>query len=189
MTYLLPYRALLRGRAHPVRPATRDEEGLFILERDDERVSFDEPADLLSLVAHGEEVTADFDTFALVISRGSNGRPLYLARAQGVEGAQSPDDELACWTLLDALGDARAPRACFFCRWSDVEPSSGWGNLGCAVAHADAYDAVATSSDARRRKWGHTAMLSWVMEWHSCERFEVRPYGYGYRGRPMTVKR
>ena len=187
MSYLLPYKALLRGRSYPVRPATAAEEGLFTLELDTTCVSIDEPSDLVAVVEQGAEATADFGAFLLVMWRAPDGRLRYRARTQDVSGSASPDDETACWSLLDALGDARAPRACFFCRWSDVEPSTGWGHLGCAVDHSEDYHAVATSSDARRRKWGPQSLLTWVMEWHSCPRFEVRPLGYGYRGRPSPT--
>jgi hypothetical protein len=180
----IPYRAIVRGTPHLVRPAVDEETGNYTLELGDARIHVDHPADLLAAVTDGEEVTADFETFSLTVRRAEDGRPRYRASAQGVTGPEDKDEEIACWRLLDLLGDENAPVACFFCLWSEVEPSTGWGNLGCAIKYADTYHDIATSTDTRRRKYGPSGMLDWVTEWHRCERFEVRPYGYGYRGRP-----
>ncbi|MBL8952329.1 MAG: hypothetical protein JNK82_16235 [Myxococcaceae bacterium] len=180
-----PFTAIIGGHRFTVRGATRDEPGNFTLCFGEQRVEVDDPEDLLAVVATGEEVIADFGRFALTLSRPAGGRVQYTAHAAGVKGPAADDVELACWGLLELLGDERAPRACFFCRWSEVEPSTGWGNLGCTVGSRAEYDRVATSPDARRRKWSSTALIQeWVDEWHGCAHFEVRPKGYGYRGRP-----
>jgi hypothetical protein len=151
---MTPYWAAIRGRRYVVRAAEDDEEG-----------------------------TADFGRFSLAMWTAEDGHPRYRAQAQSVQGPVDEDEERACWGLLARLGDENAPRACFFCRWSDVEPSTGWGHLGCGVALAEDFHRRATSPDPRTRKW-ISCGLDWVDEWHSCERFEVRPQGYGYRGRP-----
>ncbi len=167
-----------------MRVSEGDESGRFTLVHGDELVPIDHPSDALALVEVGEVVAADFGRFELLMQKGEDGKTRYRASAEGVIGPEHEDEELACWGLLALLGDDHAPRACFFCRWSEVEPSSGWGNLGCAVAHREAYHRVATSSEARKRKWGASGLLRWVDEWFSCDAFEVRPVGYGYRGRP-----
>lgn len=187
--YITPYWAELLGERCLVRPAEDHEDGTWTLVRGAELHPVDLPEDLLAGVQPGESVTADFGSFTLTMWLAEDGRPRFRAATRSSEGAEvmgpvETNDEQACWGLLATLGDEHSPRACFFCRWSDVEPSTGWGHLGCAVASADAYDQVATSPDARRRKWGSQGMLTWVDEWHHCERFEVRPHGYGYRGRP-----
>ena len=176
-----PFHAIVGGARFPVRAAVDGEPGNFTLVMGEQRFPIDHPAELLRAAQPGEKVVADFGRFSLTVWRDE--RVWYRAAADGAVGPDDTDDERACWRLLDVLGEERAPHACFFCRWSEVEPSTGWGNLGCAVKHAAEYDAVATSSDARRRKWGAQALLEWVDEWFSCERFAVRPKGYGYRGR------
>ena len=183
--YITPFAAIIGGARFVVRASAGDEPGNFTLEHGDARIPVDHPSDLLAAAPAGERVTADYGAFTLTVWQGEDGRPRYRAAAQGKEPAEDDDDEeRACWRLLALLGDASAPRACFFCRWSEVEPSAGWGNLGCAVESATAYDAIARSTDSRRRKWGPQGLLEWVDEWAVCERFEVRPLGYGYRGRP-----
>jgi len=183
MARFTPYSAIIGGRRFTVRGALEDESGSFTLLFGEQRVHVDEPADLLSVVGPGEKVIADFGAFAITLWR--DGRVRYVAHADGVKGPECHDLELACWALLDMLGDEKAPRRCFFCRWSDVEPSTGWGNLGCAVERAQEYHQVATAPEPRRRKWGPQALFGdWVDEWYGCEKFEVRPRGYGYRGRP-----
>jgi hypothetical protein len=186
--YLTSYWVEIGGERALVRPSEGDEDGCFTLVLGARRIPVDVLADLLAAVIPGERVVADFGSFAIALRAGDDGKPRYQAlsrrNAEPVAGPVETDEELACWGLLAVLGDDRAPRACFFCRWSDVEPSTGWGHLGCAVDGAETYHAIATSPDPRRRKWGPQAMLRWVDEWHACERFEVRPLGYGYRGRP-----
>lgn len=187
--YLTPYAVEIRGERFVVRPSESDEDGCFTLVHGDRRLPVDLLVDLLAAVDAGERVMADFGAWAIVLWRASDARPRYQARARSsegvwIDGPVDDDEERACWALLARLGDDRAPRACFFCRWSDVEPSTGWGHLGCAVAYGKTYHEVATSPDPRRRKWGPQGLLAWVDEWHLCGRFEVRPVGYGYRGRP-----
>lgn len=187
--YITPYWAELRGERYPVQPSEGDERGVWTLVCGTERLAVDVPEDLLAAVPAGESVTADFGSFTLTLCRAEDGRTRYRAAARGADGHEvtgptETDDESACWGLLALLGDEQAPRACFFCRWSDVEPSTGWGHLGCAVAHAETYHRLATAAEPRRRKWGPQELLDWVDEWHTCERFDVRPPGYGYRGRP-----
>lgn len=187
-----PFAAIVRGERCLVRQAEGDEEGNFTLVLGDARIAVDHPSDLVRAVPEGEAVVASFGPFELVMRRAEDGRCRYVARTPAkdgtlVTGPEDTDEEIALWRLLERLGDDQAPRACFFCRWSEVEPSTGWGNMGCAVRHADAYDAVATSTEPRRRKWGPQSMLSWVDEWQTCDRFEVRPVGYGYRGRPRPL--
>ncbi len=178
-----PFAAIIGGRRFVVRGAQGDETGNFTLVFGEERVHVDDPADLLKVVTPGERVMVDFGAFGVTVWR--DAQVWYAAHAEGVKGPACPDLEAACWALLEVLGDTRAPHACFFCRWSDVEPSTGWGNLGCAVDRRADYDRVATSSDARTRKWGpQPLLLEWVDEWYGCGRFEVRPRRYGYRGRP-----
>lgn len=57
-------------------------------------------------------------------------------------------------------------------------------SLGCAAANRAQYHQIATSDDGRKRRSGVSLILHWVDEWHACDAFEVRPIGYGYRGRP-----
>lgn len=187
--YITPYFAELLGGRYLVRPAEGDEAGTWTLVCGTEHFPVDTPADLLAAAPPGTAVTADFGSFRLTLWSAEDGRPRYRAGVRARDGAEitgavETDDERACWSLLAILGDERAPRACFFCRWSDVEPSTGWGHLGCAIEHAEAYHRVATEAEPRKRKWGTQGLLAWVDEWHACERFEVRPHDYGYRGRP-----
>jgi hypothetical protein len=174
------FHAIIGGARFVVRAAKDDEPGAFTLVLGEQLVAVHSPEDLLSVA---DRASCDFGAFSLTLWK-QDGRTRYRASSGGVAGPDAGDEERACWGLLDVLGDAKAPRACFFCRWSDVEPSTGWGNLGCAVKHAREYDEIATSADARRRKWGAQGLLDWVDEWFACDRFEVRPRGYGYRGRP-----
>ncbi len=187
MEYVLPYMVRIRDQQFLVRPSREQEDGNWTLEFGEQRVPIDLPDDLLGVAAGQESVFCEFGPFTLELRRGPDGRPLYRAHAQGACGQEDRDEERACWSLLDVLGDEKAPRACFFCRWSDVEPSTGWGHLGCALAHAKTYHEVATSNDPMRRKYSASSLLDWVAEWHCCAHFEVRPFGYGYRGRPRPA--
>ena len=179
----VPFHAIIGGARFLVRKALDEEPGTWTLVLGEQLVDVDEPKDLLKVAAPGDRVSADFGAFSITMWRDAD-RTWYSAAAEGVAGAANTDLEEACWALLRELGDDRAPKACFFCKWSDVEPSTTWGNMGCAVANAAQYEEVATSSDGRRRKWGPQPLMSvWVDEWFACERFTVRPKGFGYRGR------
>jgi hypothetical protein len=185
VTRLLPHRASACDRSAQVRPARDDEPGLWTWEFDGRSIPVDVPSDFTAAVDRGVEVTIDYARFSLIVWRGADGALRYRAVLGAVAGPERRDEELALWALLEQLGDTASPRACFFCRWSDVEPGSGWGNLGCFVAQKVEYDAIATSEDNRRRKWVTSTLPPvWVDEWYACDQFEVRPIGYGYRGRP-----
>jgi hypothetical protein len=72
---------------------------------------------------------------------------------------------------------------CFFCRWSDVEASTGWGHLARFVEQGAEYDSYFAAG--KTPKWVASALRClWVDEWHSYERWVLRPKDYGYRGRP-----
>jgi hypothetical protein len=94
--------------------------------------------------------------------------------------------------LEDALTDLRRAHtigeavigACFFCKWSDYAMSSSTGNLVCFRASKAAYEAIATSEDARTRKYEKESLGGRVDvdELYVCDDFEKRPWGFGYRG-------
>ncbi len=132
----------------------------------------------------GVQVTIDYARFAVTVWRDAAGKTHYRGSRGDVSGPERGDAEAALRTLLDVLGDADAPRACFFCRWSDVENGTGWGHLGCFVDRKAAYDHFVTATGGPGLKWVTGLGCGWVDEWHSCDEFEVRPIGYGYRGRP-----
>jgi len=93
------------------------------------------------------------------------------------------EDALA--DLRVALGEDETVRSCFFCKWSDYEPSTSTGHLGCFRAVKAEYEAIATSEDARTRKYAKErfhAERIWVDELNVCDEFERRPSGFGYRG-------
>lgn len=171
----VPYRAIVDGVTYEIRDKEWHYRGTV--------VEVDQPADFLTPLAPGVEVRLDFERFALHVGRDEDGKPRYRAIVGDRVGADSNDEERALWSLLTALGDDQAPRACFFCRWSDVEPSTGWGHLGCFAENKAVYASAAESDEPRRRKWVTSLGCSWVDEWDGCDEFEVRPLGYGYRGR------
>lgn len=171
----VPYRAIVDGVTHEIRDKEWHYGGGV--------VEIDHPADFVAPLAPGVVVRLDFDRFALDVWRDAAGKPRYRASSGASVGAETHDEERALWSLLTTLGDERAPRACFFCRWSDVEPSTGWGHLGCFVENQAAYTSAATSDEPRRRKWVTSLGCTWVDEWDGCDEFSVRPRGYGYRGR------
>jgi hypothetical protein len=97
------------------------------------------------------------------------------------------------WSLgfEDALADLRAAlpgqavHACYFCKWSDYEPSTTTGHLGCFRAVKPEYEAIATSPDALVRKYRKESLYAdrvWVDELNVCDQFTKRPVGFGYRG-------
>lgn len=95
----------------------------------------------------------------------------------GFEGALSD--------LRLALGEEGTLRSCFFCKWSDYEPSTSTGHLGCFRAVKSEYEAIATSEDAWTRKYKKESLWPdrvWVDELNACDDFERRPRGFGYRG-------
>jgi hypothetical protein len=188
MSTHLPHRAGIGERWGVVRAARDDEDGGWIWELDGRLIPIDVPSDFTAAVEPGVEVTIDYGRFGLIVWRDAAGQVHYRGTCGAVVGPERSDEELALWALLDQLGDGAAPRACFFCRWSEDEnpAGTGWNHLGCVLPRKAEYDAAATSDEARRRKWGCTAMVSeYVDEWHVCDEFEVRPVGYGYRGRPQ----
>ena len=92
--------------------------------------------------------------------------------------------EEALGELRDHLGEATL-RACFFCKWSDYEPSASTGHLGCFRAVKPAYEAIATSDDPWTRKYKKESLHAerlWVDELNVCDEVERRPRGFGYRG-------
>jgi hypothetical protein len=181
----LPHRASVGNESGDVRAARGDESGNWTWEFGERLVHIDQPSDFTSAVEQGVEVKIDYGRFGLIVWRSVDGQLHFRGTAGGTTGPERNDDELAMWALLDEVGDAATPRACFFCRWSDIEPSTGWGNLGCFVDRKAAYDEIATCNDPRRRKWvSSTLKPVWVDEWYYCEQFELRPVNYGYRGRP-----
>jgi hypothetical protein len=145
----------------------------------------DLPADLAAALQPGEELVVNYGPFAMGLRRDGEGR-VWLRGALGeAQGPERQDEELALWALLEALGEERAPRACFYCRWSDVEPSSGWGNLGCFLQAGPAYDRFLAEAKPGQLRWITSRLpLRWVREWESCPAFALRPHGLGYRGRP-----
>jgi hypothetical protein len=85
----------------------------------------------------GALLTAHVERFHLHLYRGEDGRPRYSGAVGAIEGPDDCDDERAQWGLLDRLGDPPAPRACFVCRWSDVESGPGSSNLDCLHRHRE----------------------------------------------------
>ncbi|MFO0602161.1 MAG: hypothetical protein U0324_03250 [Polyangiales bacterium] len=175
----LPYAACCGKQRGVVRRAEGDEEGTWTWVVGDARLAIDAPDDFLRHVGAGDVVTMALGPFEVDVWRGADGKARYRGRVDGRDGPERTDVEWALWALV---GDGEAPRACFFCRWADVEPSTGWGNLGCH-ALAAGYDEVARSPDPLRRKYGRNGMAVWVVEWHGCDGFALLPRGYGYRGR------
>ncbi|MFI5296697.1 MAG: hypothetical protein ACHREM_01250 [Polyangiales bacterium] len=87
--------------------------------------------------------------------------------------------------LRAALGGGATIRSCFFCKWSDYEPSTSTAHLGCFRDAKAEYEAIATADDNWTRKYkkeGLHARRVWVDELNSCREFERRPKGFGYRG-------
>ncbi len=188
-----PFSLRIDGRAHLARVADEARDEAYLVDIDGATHGFDLLDEVLDMavVDPRRGVTLDFGRFALELRR-VDGRVRY--RAAAVAGGrrictkEHLDEERALWELAARLPGDATPRACFFCRWSDVEPNTGWGNLACFVERADEYHQIATQGSARERKWVTAAIeRSWVDDWHSCARWEPRPVGYGYRGRPGDV--
>lgn len=183
-----PFRVCVDGRAYPAREASEERYEAYVVLVDGVEHGFDLLEEVLELPMVDERrgVTLDFGRFELALRR-RDGRVVFQAAASAggvrVTSRESGDEERALWDLAARLEDAQAPRACFFCRWSEVGPSSGWGHLGCMIAVADAYHERVTRGSAWEIKWASTLRRDWVDEWHSCARWELRPLGYGYRGR------
>jgi hypothetical protein len=76
------------------------------------------------------------------------------------------------------------PRRCYFCRFSDYEPSASLGLLRCylgeAVAYCDAAAEIQSNPDARYRIFGLRGQA--VDDLGTCAAFEIRPPNWGYRG-------
>jgi len=164
----------------PVREALDEEAAALIWEHASGPRVADHPDDF---VFDSVEVEIDYGPFALHVRRGTTSRMLYRARIGDVVGPEHSDEERALWSVLELVGDA--PRACFFCKWSDVEASTGWGNFGCFVEQRAAYERyVAEHAGKASLKWVSSLGCTWVEPFHGCDRFELRPIGFGYRGRP-----
>jgi hypothetical protein len=74
-------------------------------------------------------------------------------------------------------------RGCFFCKFSDYEPNTGFGHLYCFVADNEGYSRLAASSDPMVRKYKIWDLpYRPVDEFYCCEQFEPRPPQWGYRG-------
>jgi hypothetical protein len=171
-----PYAAIVHGRRVQVELAGKGDPCIWKLMLDGRQIDISEPEDLLTI---SDPATADFGHFTLQM-RTVRKRTLYLASADGKRGLESTDVEQALWSLMR---QTQAPMTCFFCRWSDVEPSTGWGNLGCFIDDGKRYDAYIAAG--QRLKWVTTvAKCVWTDEWHSCQSWSLRPKGHGYRGRP-----
>jgi len=181
---------VIDGHRLTVRVGTPDEAGAWMVDLPTGSQPIDSPEDLLRLVPAGARVTADFEHFQLHLRRGEDGRPRYTGAVGAIEGPEDRNDERALWALLDRLGDAQAPRACFFYRWSDVESGAGWGNLACLHRHREDYERYlerCAEPGGPRARWVTSAVPgAWVDEWWSCTDFTVRPPGHGYRGRTCS---
>jgi hypothetical protein len=98
-----------------VRPVGDDEDvdGRVVWETDGGAVAIDVPEDLATAVAPAVAVTIDYGV-ELTVWRDDRGAVHDRGSRGGVSGGDRLDDEAALWALVDALGDAAAPRACFF---------------------------------------------------------------------------
>ncbi len=179
--YTKPFRVRVGDRLADVVPAGDASDGPWVCQWGGEERSFDDVADFAALAPDGDWVTCDFGTFAVHVRKAAS-RVEYRAEAiiEGttIESGIHHDEEAALWELANAVAPSAVPRACFFCRYSEVEKSAGWGHLCCNVADKKSYEAWASSPG---RTW---PLLSgkWVDEWDGCDEWEVRPRGHGYRG-------
>lgn len=178
-----PFQLWIGAACVPVTPAPDDHEGdgSWTFELDGARFYFDLPDGPADLVPEGVWVRCSFGSFDLCVRR-NDGRVEYRAELV-LDGAVvasdvSTDEERALWELANALPPALAPKACFFCRHSEVEKSTGWGHLCCNVREAAAHERHVETGN---RLWPFLTN-DWVDEWHSCSEWKLRPAGFGYRG-------
>jgi hypothetical protein len=177
-----PFQLRVRGELVDVLPTASDDagDGTWTCEVAGTRRYFDLPDGMLDWVEEGEWVVCSFGSFELWARR-SEGRVEYRGRVE-LDGREvfseaSWDEEQALWSLANALPAVSVPRACFFCRWSEVEKSAGWGHLSCNVEQAAAYEHHLEHGD---RRWPFLTN-QWVDEWHGCPKWQLRPLGFGYR--------
>ena len=93
------------------------------------------------------------------------------------------------WALVhlgELTPERLAPHRCFWCKFSDYEAGTGFGDgshLGCFVRDAEAYERIATDPDMRVRRGRPWALrFAIVDDFHSCPEWQRRPPGFGYRG-------
>ncbi len=175
--------ASVAGVRGELRPSNDAESGRFTLTAGGVTRPVDGPEDWVEGAELGAEVSVDYGGFTLTVRRAPKGKR-YRASALGVRGEERVDEELALWSLLEALGEERAPRACFFCKWADVEAGGGWGNYGCFVEASAAYEKYCAGESGAALKWVTSLGPRWIDPWESCDRFRLRPVGFGYRVRP-----
>jgi len=102
-----------------------------------------------------------------------------------VETSENEDLDEVLHDLREKLRASGCFQICDWCKFSDVEPQTGFGHLYCLVERRKDYVKVATSG--RSGSWSHnfnklTPPFTAVSEFHSCGSFEVRPANWGYRG-------
>jgi len=146
------------------------------------RVGAPRPTGLLKLsisIERDQSIERDIYTITAIIEVQNtavySGRPVQdLDLLMGIEKS-----------LAEILrSSAVVPHRCFFCKFSDFEESTTFGNLRCYVCEKTSYchAAADVSKDATERYIIFGLGSNAVEDFGTCAAFEVRPAPWGYRG-------